>query len=361
MILETKILLKIDWKILNQYIDNNLIIANKHPEYNIWILNYSPKVQSKRIWDDYTIACRGMIIDEEGNILARPFKKFKNIEEYHPSEIDFNQDFDAFEKMDGSLIIIFYYSKYKEWIIASRGSFMSDQVIEARKIIKDDSFEIMDKKCTYLFEILYAENRIVVDYGETRDLVLLGRIETLNGFEMFYDDMLKKYSKHFTIVKKIKVKSFDELLKLREKNDKNREGFVVRFENGFRIKLKFEEYVRLHGILTNVSNLTIWEHLMNGYDFDELIDRVPDEFYNWLNKTKLKLQIEFNEIERNALKRFVEIYYNLEITDRKEFAEEAKKFKYPSILFQLFDKKGYDKIIWKSIRPQYSKPFSDDY
>lgn len=357
-----KILKKINWNILNNYINNNLIIANKHPEYDIWILNYSPKAQVERIWDEYTMACRGMVIDGDGNILARPFKKFKNIEEYDMSEIDFDQNFEAFEKMDGSLIILFYYSAYKEWIVASRGSFISDQANEARKMLSNYVFNYLNKNCTYLFEILYVENRIVVDYGETRDLVLLTRIETKTGFELSYDDLLKKYRDYFTIVKKIKVSSLNELLELRKKNDKNREGFVVRFENGFRIKLKFEEYVRLHAILTNVSNLTVWEYLMYGYDFDELMDRVPDEFYNWLNKTVLKLQIHYNEIERKSFKQFIRIYHINGIVDRKKFAEEAKKFKYPHILFKLYDKnENYDEIIWKSIRPIYSKPFADGY
>ena len=45
------LLKKIDWKTLSTYVDNNLIMANKHPEYDIWILNYSPKTQAKKFWD----------------------------------------------------------------------------------------------------------------------------------------------------------------------------------------------------------------------------------------------------------------------------------------------------------------------
>lgn len=96
-----KILEKIDWKKLNEYIDNNLIVANKHPKYDLWILNYSPKVQSKKFWDEYTLSCRGLVIDAEGTILARPFQKFKNLEEHDPSEIDMSQEYDVYEKMDG--------------------------------------------------------------------------------------------------------------------------------------------------------------------------------------------------------------------------------------------------------------------
>lgn len=355
------ILLKVDWDVLNQYIDNNLIIANKHPEYDLWILNYSPKVQSKQIWDVYTKSCRGLVIDAKGNILARPFQKFKNFEEYDISEIPTTEEFDAFEKMDGSLIILFYYKLMKEWIVASRGSFISEQSEEARKMLDKTIFIHLKKKCTYLFEIIYPENRIVVDYGSKRDLILLTRIETKNGVELYYDDLVGYYSKYFTVVEKIEINDFKELMEYKKLNNINEEGIVVRFLNGFRMKIKFEEYVRLHGILTNVSNLTVWEHMMNGYDFDELVDRVPDEFYFWLTKTIDVLQGQFNNIKLNSLEEFVRIYHINEIKDRKLFADEAKKSSNRAILFKIYDKRNYDDIIWKKIRPVYSKPFAHGY
>lgn len=152
-----EVLFKIDWNILNVYIENNLIIANKHPEYNLWILNYTPKTQSKKFWDIYTTSCRGMIIDETGSIIGRCMKKFKNFEEHDPSEIDMTQDYDVFEKMDGSLIILFYYEPRMTWIVASRGSFISEQAIEAEKMLqlKPNIYDVLNKNCTYLFEIIY--------------------------------------------------------------------------------------------------------------------------------------------------------------------------------------------------------------
>ena len=357
--MEIKVLKKVDWKILHEYSDNSLIIANKHPDYDIWILNYSPKVQSKKFWDEYTLSSRGLIIDIDGNILARPFQKFKNLEEYDPSEIDMTQDYDVFEKMDGSLIIAFYYEPRMKWIIASRGSFISEQALEAQKMLID--FSCLDKAYTYLFEIIYPENRIVVDYGNRRELILLTKIETKTGIETYYDDLFAKYSKYFTVVKKYKIKNINNLNELKQLEENNKEGFVVRFFNGFRVKVKFSEYVRLHGILTNVSNLTVWEHLLNNYNFDALLNRVPDEFYSWLNKTINVLQQEFNNIERQALKEFIRIYYVNGIVIRKDFANEAIKTEYQSILFKIYDKRPYDQIIWKLVRPIYSKPFRDGY
>jgi RNA ligase len=353
-----KILERVDWKVLNDYIDNNLIMANKHPEYDIWILNYSPKAQSKKFWDEYTLSCRGLVIDAEGKILARPFKKFRNMEEHLPSEIDMSKKFEIFEKMDGSLIILFYYEPRMEWIVASRGSFISEQKLEAEKMLDASVFDKLNKRLTHLFEIIYPENRIVVDYGTRKELVLLTVIETSTGYEVPYQSVLPTYSEYFTVVKKYDM-SINNLIDLKNLEENNKEGFVVRFEDGFRVKVKFSEYIRLHGILTNVSNLTVWEHLKNNYNFDELLDRVPDEFYVWLNKTVKVLQSSFNEIERLALKEFVRICHVNNIHERKEFAMEALKSEYCSILFKLYDKKSYNEIIWKMIRPVYSKPFKD--
>lgn len=152
-----KMLEKVDWNVLNAYIDNNLIIANKHPEYDIWILNYSPKVQSKKFWDEYTLSSRGLVIDAEGNIIARPFTKFKNLEEHDPSEIDMSLEYEIFEKVDGSLIILFYYEPHMQWIVASRGSFISEQALEAQKMLnaKLNILDKLNKNFTYLFEIIY--------------------------------------------------------------------------------------------------------------------------------------------------------------------------------------------------------------
>jgi RNA ligase len=205
-----------------------------------------------------------------------------------------------------------------------------------------------------------GRNRIVVDYGNREELVLLACIKNSNGNELPYNNLVKDYSGFFEVVKKydLKVTSFKELQKLEEEN---REGFVIRFNDGFRVKVKFAEYCRLHVIITNVSNLTIWEHLKNGYDFEALLDRVPDEFYDWLKRTVAALTREFNEIERLALKEFLVIYHVNSITDRKDFAAVALKSEHRAILFKLYDKRRYDEIIWKSIKPVYSKPFSKNF
>ena len=352
---------KIDWNVLKDYVNNNLIIANKHPEYDIWILNYSPKVQFKNFWDIYTISCRGLVVDVDGNILARPFKKFKNYEEYDVSEIDLSQKYEIFEKYDGSMILLFYYESEMKWIVASRGSFISEQALEAEKILNEkcETYNKLNHAHTYMFEIIYKKNKIIVDYGDSRDLILLAIINTSTGSELKHCDIISLYSKYFTIAKKYKI-HVNDLHELKKLEENNREGFVIRFDNGFRVKIKFSEYVRLHGMLSNVSNILVWNYLKNNHNFDEFINKIPDELFNWLKNTIKELQSDFNAIEYCALKSFVKIYHINNIIERKEFANEVIKSKYRSILFKLYDKKSYDDIIWMMIKPVHCKPFRSE-
>ncbi|MFW6246977.1 MAG: T4 RnlA family RNA ligase, partial [bacterium] len=274
-----ELLLKVDWNVLNTYIENKKIVANKHPEYDIWILNYSKDTQFERAWDIYTLSCRGLIVDADGNVLARPYMKFFNYEEVIDT-VDMNRPFEAYEKMDGSLVILFYYAKEQKWIVASRGSFISDQAVMANKIVEDkiDTL-LLSSAHTYVFELISKFNRIVVNYGDIEDLILLGMIETDSGVETSYDEMNMEHSNHMSIVKRhFKYDDVVSVTDLKLLEEDNREGFVVRFEDGERIKIKFDEYCRLHRIVTNVSNKSVWEHLMTGQDFGELLERVPDEF-----------------------------------------------------------------------------------
>jgi RNA ligase len=262
-----------------------------------------------------------------------------------------------------SLGIQFFYAPAYTWIIASRGSFISEQAVEAQKIFNTNisRYEMLNTSYTYIYEIIYPENRIVVNYFNNRDLILLSIINTETGVELKYNDIVCKYSKSFTIVKKYNIPKVNSLDEIKALEEENREGIVVRFSNGFRVKVKYLEYCRLHKILTNVSNVNVWEYLSSGEDFNDLLTRVPDEFYNWLKKTMHSIEHNYCLIEKNALIEFIDITYNNGIIERRDFAEKSNKSKYRSILFKLYDKKPYDYIIWKMVKPIWSSPFKDGY
>jgi len=326
-------------------VNDKLISIQKHPEANLFIYNYSPKVQYEKLWDEITMMARGLILDTEMNIVARPFGKFFNLEEHTESEIP-NLPFDVYEKMDGSLGILYWLNDKP--FIATRGSFNSEQSQHANEILYSKyphTFDNIDKSSTYLFEVIYPQNRIVVDYGLIDDLVLLTIINNETGEERIEDI-------GFPIVKKFD--GINDLKELKALEQDNKEGFVVRFKNGFRVKMKFAEYVRLHRIITGISNIVIWEYLSEGKSFDELLEKVPDEFYQWVKKTKEQLENNFNSIKKEC----ESVYKKFET--RKETAIYFQTQKYPAVLFLMLDKKSTDKAIWKLVRPEYSKPFKQN-
>jgi RNA ligase len=123
------------------------------------------------------------------------------------------------------------------------------------------------------------------------------------------------------------------------------------------MKIKGSEYVRLHKILTNISNRDIWEYLKDGKPLDEIIEKVPDEFYDWVKETKNHLEGEFNKLNEEYKWIYKTILRVKNCCDRKMFAQYALRYKHSSILFSMFDSKNYKSIIWKLIYPDYSKPF----
>jgi T4 RnlA family RNA ligase len=342
----------IDLKILNKYKEDGWLINQMHPKLPLIIWNYSPITQYTGEWNDILLMCRGLVTDNEGNIVARPFKKFFNIEENKHTP---TTDFDVFDKMDGSLGILFNYKG--EWILCTRGSFTSDQAIKGTELLKNYDTTVLFESYTYLFEIIYPENMIVVRYDEEM-LMLLGAINSTTGVEADYGEL---YWFHvmcgYPIVKKHNGISDYKILKNIIKD--NEEGFVVRFSNGDRCKIKGSEYIRLHRIMTNCSTTSIWEVLKNGDNIEDLLKDVPDEFYDKIKNYINDLNYQFYSIKEDARKRFNLLFesYNSELPIKKVYAEWVKSQPphLHHILFKMFDNNDYQEYIWKIIRPEYKK------
>lgn len=368
--------MKFDLEILNQYVKDGWVERNDHPSLPISIYNYSRKTQYEGKWDDITLKTRGLVLDTEGNVIAKSFDKFFNYEElvgnkWVESKIP-NEPFEVFEKMDGSLGILFNYND--EWILATKGSFTSDQAIRGMEILKKYRYEKLIKGFTYLFEIIYPENRIVCEY-DFEDLILLAVVDNKDGYELrIHDDNIHLEGMRFRnlynnlgfkVVKKYDgVQDYSEL---KSKILQNAEGFVIKFESGLRMKIKGEEYVRLHKILTELSTYDIWEHLKDGKDVMELVEKVPDEFDKWVKSQVSTLSYGHFSIHERCGK--IHDYFRYgKYSDvdpepsKKEFAEHLKKVVDPNlhaIMFAIWDGKRdkADELIWKLIKPKYSKPF----
>ena len=355
---------------LNKYYEDELVQKQVHPVLPLTIWNYTPKVQygegnaQYKFWDDVTKQCRGLVTDNEGNVVARPFKKFFKIEEnqHTPTE-----QFDVYEKMDGSLGILFNYKG--EWVLATRGSFTSDQSVKGTELLQKYDYQRLNPDYTYLFEIIYPENRIVCTY-DFEDLVLLGMIHTESGDEVNihsgndedvrFKNLLNNLG--FNIVRK--YDGISDYTYLKHAISDNREGFVFRFSNGDRMKIKGEEYLRLHKIMTNLSTTGVWEVLSSGGKMEDYLKDVPDEFYKKVKQYVSTLNYHHYRYSEYAGKmhdyfRYGKYGDNEKEYTKKEFAEHLERNnihpKVKSLCFAMWDGKPYDHIIWKYLKPKFEK------
>jgi len=341
---------KIDFALLQQYRDNGLITIRKHPDGDLYIHNYTPTVQYKRLWDDVTRLCRGLITDGQGNIKARGFRKFFNAGEHSVEELMEleGKPHTITLKMDGSLAIS-YVAPDGKIALATRGSFVSEQAKWATAYLRKNFPKFCDNpklhlNHNYLFEIIYPDNKIVVDYGQREDLVLLAQVEREHGLEMPYET-LEQFASIFGFTM---VPRYIGDWKSLPTHLPNEEGFVVMFPHTVpptRIKYKLEDYIRLHRLAFQTTEHGIWECLKDGVGLDMFLENVPDEFYGWVRKVEARLRGELEGIKLTC-----ELDFKV-LDTRKDTALYFQTCAYPSVLFAMLDGKPVERIIWKMLEP----------
>ena len=281
---------------------NGNINIKYHPEYsNLALFKYSQDCVTEKNWNKFTLIARGLILDIENKIVvAVGFPKFFNYSEMEEGECSFLEPvFTTSEKMDGSLGIL--YSFNNKWRAATCGSFISDQAQWAEKwLYKNIDLNYLDSTNTYLFEVIYPENKIVVSY-DFSGLVLLS-IYDKYGLE--YNSHMLEYESNCLGVRLRKEYTFNdifEILKIAKNLDSTQEGFVIRFNSGVRLKVKGDEYIRIHRLISRITPLAIWDILLNKTDLISIKKDLPEElekdFDNIISILQKKLRTFIDEVE----------------------------------------------------------------
>lgn len=348
---------------LTRHIAHGNITERFHPEFpEVVIYNYAPNVQYDNLWDAETKAARGLIVNLDTNeVLARPFNKFFNLGQ---GDQVFDLDVPLHyigDKFDGSLGIGFVLPN-GEPAIATRGSFTSEQANKANADLL--SFECMFIAATVrggntpLFEIIYPENRIVLDYGDLSTMVLLGTVQNSTGD--FYG------SNEASASVELDGLTLREVLELEPRE--NAEGYVLWFDRQTPVKLKQEDYVELHRVVTNLNRKTIWEWARgNPLEYPEKRAQLPDELYTWADEV-------WNDLQRQYAERMLQIdtvwlelcdqwyvlvkgviYGDGEVFDRGGFARlvnEIVPAAEKRYMFKLLDSQPIDQLIWAELEPK---------
>jgi RNA ligase len=317
------------------------------PEQVAAILNYTERCQYERAWTNVTRTCRGLIVHAEtGVVIARPWAKFFNYGEHPEGSLDLSAPAEVTDKKDGSLGIM--YPAADGWAIATRGSFASEQAVHATRVLREryPDFEPPDG-ITVLFEIVYPANRIVVDYGTTDDLILLGAVDIATG-EAVGPDWVSLWEGPET--ETMSARTLAEALSLPPRP--GREGVVVRLPGSVMIKLKQDDYVALHRLITGMNARVVWERIGGGEMAEQICAAIPEEFWPWVHQIAFELEDQRDRIHRDAAAEHSRILAGLpEGWTRKDYALIAAKSEHRAWLFNLLDGRDPSAGIWRTLKP----------
>lgn len=336
-------------------IDDKLInIREAHDGQRIY--NYSDAAMyTAGAWDNPAVRqCRGLITDPDGTVTARPWEKFFNHGQAEAGTLDLFAPVEVTDKMDGSLGIL-HLAADGTPRVATRGSFESDQAIHATEVLRRDG----EEPClrwpagfTPLVEVIYPANRIVCDYGDRDELVLLGGVWIETGAYAGPDETADLIDWDGAVTKTFPYATLRDALAAEPRA--GAEGLCVRYLDEPRIvKIKQEDYVRLHRIVTGLSERSVWQHMSDGLDLDSMLGGLPDELHEWTREVWNRIDLAACAIEGRARDAHTLILDDLQPEwSRGDYAALAKqRAPLTPLLFQLLDGRDPRPAILRTLKP----------
>lgn len=285
--------------------------------------------------------CRGMVVDVGcKKVLAWPYNKFWNHGEAGAAAIDWGTA-RVQEKLDGSLMILYWRDIENGWTVASSGTPTAGGSFGSDERTFRDAFwahvgvdgllwvRSADVRATYMLELCDSPNRVVVRHERPR-LVIHGARWLESGKEFSRTELEEHAARmHCEIVREFPIASVADCLAAAEALDPlQQEGFVVVDAAFNRVKIKSPRYVILHhmkGEATPRRAIELWQTGETG----ELLSHFPE-----MASAIMPIQEQLDGIAQQAVKDFDE---NRARPSRKDFAIAIKDRPWSSVLFRLLD------------------------
>ena len=289
----------------------------------------------------YATEIRGLTITKE-NAKERIFlsiPKFFNLNETPENNIKILQNKKikkVQDKADGSMIQFIQVNG--EVLAKSKQSFKSPQAIQAQEILDTSSelkFFILDcweNNYHPNFELVGPDNKHVVEYKDN-ELILIA-VRDDEGHFIDIDKFKYKYT----------AESFDiqeytlEKMMTDQLNQKDTEGYVVKFTDGSIIKIKTLDYIQKHRLQSEGDSSKIVLQKILNEELDDILGVVHED-----KKEKL---LVYSNLLTNYVNHWVVFCYDesRNIQDRKPLAEKFVKHEFFGVIMQSINKSSIDEV-----------------
>lgn len=277
---------------------------------------YTRSTMYSRDWDFCSLNARGIVYDiNTGDVVARPFRKFfnhnelfadgketslnRNISSVPTFKPDLSGHFRAMDKIDGSLIIVFYDNETKQWEFKTAGWFDTPYAIWAKNWANEHiDFSYMDIGVTYCFEVVAKEFLHPISY-DTEELFLLGAVDLVTGVERPIEYLQKiAPMMHVRIPDIIYFNTLDDAIAYAKALPETKEGIVVTYDNGTKLKVKGDAFLERQAFFHDLTP----KHLIELFDVNAM--SIPQQYIEMIPEEMPELRAQAIEM-RNA---FTETY-----------------------------------------------------
>lgn len=298
------------------YVRRGLLRSDYSDDKTLAVYTYTDACVYEGAWDDITRNSRGHVFDlRTGECVARPMSKFFNLgerPECTADQFDWTKPFRVYNKYDGWLAVLYRHNgQYK---ISTRGSFHSTGARLATSWLQSKplSPSWLPDNVTLCFELLDPGHRILLKYDKP-ELVLLAAFDRHTGAE-FSHEQLVEWGRlgEFSVAEVCDYfyASLPMLLELQGSLEQS-EGFVVRFADGRRVKVKTAWYQRLAKIMSTMSPISVWDTLVEGKVPSEYLAQLPEEIRSVAEGFRITLEEQYQrrllQVYREG-RRFIDLH-----------------------------------------------------
>jgi RNA ligase len=321
---------------------------------DLLLFHYTTRCMYQRRWNDVELSARSLVVNWRLlKVMALPWRKFFNLGERPETRLEAlpAKRFEATEKVDGSLGVVFHDGE--RWRVVTKTQFRSTQGRWAENwLLHHINLSMLTPNLTYLTEIVFPENRIVIDYRGKEGLVLLGARVNETGFEFPWNWLRDlAAATGFEVVPAVQGCSLETFVQMAEA-ETGVEGWVLRYQDGLRVKIKTKDYLRLHRLITGLTPARVLDVYAGG-GLESFLMGLPEEFADEARSMALVIgdfvEAEFTRVTRSmqAVRRAAG-----DGADRGTFARRVNEMVQPwdrPYMFALYDGKPLAPMIYRRI------------
>jgi len=344
---------------------NGFVREARHGDLAVY--KYTQQCVIEGRWNSVTMKARGLVFNlKTGERLTAPFEKFFNLEERPGTRFKYlpKCGYVVHEKLDGSCGIGYYHDG--QWKITTPGGLTSDQAVKGMELLQryncQPLFEQRElpeslrsdigsgfKRITPIWEIIYPGLDNILNYGDREELCLLAVFD-LDSWTEWSNEDVDELARQCGFPRPQTYLVPRDTLQAPNFPD-NFEGWVVRFDNGLRIKIKDPRYVKAHKILTGPTTKRVIEILRDPeMDISTVSQSLSPAFREALDDAVALVQQVYQQIEGAVRSHFNRMMTTEGLNGRKDIALWIQANVPKSLqgcIFGLLDNKDISSTLWK--------------